>query len=142
MSEVDAKVNSEAAVSQSDERPEKVRFHYVKSNYFRTIHADGVFGGATPRGDIAASFFNERRPLPDQTAQKLSPEGQLGEEIMDERIERDGILRELEVNVVIDLAFAKTLVKWLNDKIAFVEKSISELAEHKEDREGDSNACN
>ena len=106
--------------------PKKVRFHYIKSNNFRSIHADGVFGGPTPRGDISATFFNERRPLPDQTVQIVNEDGKLGDELMEERIERDGILRELEANIIMDLACAKSMVIWLQAKIESVEKALKE----------------
>jgi hypothetical protein len=45
---------------------------------------------------------------------------------LEERIARDGLVRELEANIIMDVGFAKNLVKWLNDKIAFIEKSIEE----------------
>lgn len=109
-----------------DRTTQKIRFHYIKSSAFRTIHADGVFGGVTPRLNISATFYNERGPLPDQTVQDVREDGTLGTEILEERIIRDGILRELEANIVMDVAVAKSLVKWLNEKIALIEKGLVE----------------
>ena len=43
---------NDKARSDSDVVQSKVEFHYIKSNHFRVIHADGVYGGATPRGFI------------------------------------------------------------------------------------------
>jgi hypothetical protein len=119
--------------SHSDDTdvPKRIRFHYLKSNAFRTIHADGVFGGVTPRLDIAATFFNERVPLPDQTVQSINDDGTAGDEIFEERIVRDGLVRELEANIIMDVAFAKTLVKWLSDKITFIEQKIEEVNQNK-----------
>ena len=36
-----------------------VTFDYIKSNLFRVIHADGVWGGIAPTGKIHLSFFND-----------------------------------------------------------------------------------
>jgi hypothetical protein len=129
MAEQDVKAQSAEEVADAastSEHPTKIRFHYLKSNAFRSIHADGVFGGVTPRLDIAATFFNERLPLPDQTAQKINDDGTIGDEIPSERIVRDGLVRELEANIIMDVGLAKTLVQWLNDKIAFIEKRLEE----------------
>jgi len=105
--------------------PQKVKFHYVKSNAFRTIHADGIIGSVTPRLTITASFFSERLPIPDQTVQAITPEGKLGGEVADERITREGILREIEVNVVMDVTTAKAMIEWLEDKVKTVEEALS-----------------
>jgi len=36
------------------------RFYYVKSNAFRTVYAEGAFGGISPKGSaIRMAFFNE-----------------------------------------------------------------------------------
>jgi hypothetical protein len=121
-------------------QPKKIRFHYLKNSAFRTIHADGVFGGVTPRLLIAATFFNERHPLPDQTVQVISDEGVLGDEVVEERIVRDGLVRELEANIVMDVALAKTLVKWLTDKIEFIEKAVKEADTSKPEHEEPSDA--
>lgn len=129
MPEKDTKALVETDEDAKNETPKKVRYHFLKSNAFRSIHADGVFGGVTPRLTIAATFFNERNPLPDQTVHEIKEDGTLGAEIKDERIGRDGIVRELEANIIMDAAFAKTLVVWLNDKIAFIEKTIQEAQE-------------
>lgn len=130
-----------AAEANGEEKPKKLRYHLLKSNSFRTIYADGVFGGVTPRLSIAATFFNERHPLPDQLVHAINEDGTLGSEIREERIARDGIVRELEANIIMDVMFAKALVGWLNEKIAFIEKRIEEAQqEHVSAAEESSNA--
>jgi hypothetical protein len=118
-----------ATEPDKEQTPKKVRYHYLKSNAFRSIHADGVFGGVTPRLTIAATFFNERNPLPDQTVHEVKEDGTLGDEIKGERIVRDGIVRELEANIIMDVAFAKVLVDWLSQKISFIENAMKEAQE-------------
>jgi hypothetical protein len=128
MAENDTKAQA-ATPAEKGEPPKKIRYHFLKSNAYRAIHADGVFGGVTPRLTIAATFFNERHPLPDQTVHEIKEDGTIGEEIRGERISRDGLVRELEANIIMDVGFAKVLVKWLNDKIEFIENAIKEAKE-------------
>jgi len=97
--------------------PDKIKFDYLKSNFFRVIHADGVWGGLTPSQDVLITFWNERAPIPKQMTYRVNPDGNLGEEVKEERISRDAIVREVETSVVISLATARAFVTWLQDRI-------------------------
>ena len=101
--------------------PSKLKFHYIKSNFWRVIKADGAIGGITPRGDVFFSLYNERVPLPDVTVQAIE-NGRLSAEIIEERTTAEGILREIEVGVNMDLDTAKALVRWLQEKIDIIEQ--------------------
>jgi hypothetical protein len=96
--------------------PSSVTLNYIKSNYFRVIHADGAIGGFTPKGEMFVSLYSERPPLPDVTVQAVE-NGQLGPEIIEHRRGTEGILREVEVGVVMDVNVAKALVAWLTERI-------------------------
>ena len=89
---------------------DKVKFHYLKSNYFRVIHVDGIFGGLTPTGDIFASFFSQRPPIPTLTVQPVKESGELGDELMSERAARDGLVREMEIGVTMRPELAETFI--------------------------------
>ncbi len=107
--------------SKQDEMPVKLHFNYTKSNYFRVVHSDGVIGNITPKSDIFVGFFNERAALPDKVSFEVMPDGSLGKET--ERITTsEGIFREVEVGVVMDLELAKTMVVWLSGLINQAEK--------------------
>jgi hypothetical protein len=97
----------------------RIRFDFIKSNFFRVIHVEGVFGGNSPRGLINMAVFNERWPIPKQITHKFT-EGQSGEEI--ERASRDAIVREVEAQLVMDVKTAKVICKWLQGKIDNIEK--------------------
>lgn len=120
------KVSANVEAAGETDKPKKVRFHYIKSSAFRSIHADGVFGGVTPRLTIAASFFIERQPIPDQMVYAVGDDGSIAEEIREERISRDGFVRELEATLILDHALAKRVVEWLNEKIAIIEEQLVE----------------
>jgi hypothetical protein len=110
--------------ADEQERDAKIEFHYIKSNYFRVVHADGVWGGATSNLNIHMSFFSERGPIPQRIVHAIEPRGVLGGEIAEERISRKGVVREVEVDVVLNLEMAVSLRKWLDDKI----KNLQEVA--------------
>jgi hypothetical protein len=100
----------------------RVSFHYIKSNHFRIVHADGAHGGLQPRGHIEIFFFSERFPIPRLTVNPVTDDGKLGDEIRSEREVRDGVVREVEVGVFMNVHEARSLVQWLQDKIAEHEK--------------------
>jgi len=105
----------------------KVRFHYIKSNHFRVIHVDGAHGGITPTGMIQVAFHNDRSPIPQQVVSTVHENGTLGREIAEERVSRDGVVREVEVEAIMSLDTARALRKWLDEKI----QSLEDLLELK-----------
>ncbi len=110
-----------------DEEKEKIRFDYIKSNHFRVIHVDGVYGGNSPRvGHIGMAVWNERWPIPKQTAQMIQSGKVTNEEILSERVMRDAIVREVEVLLTMDIETAKVMQRWLGQKIKQFEKLVKE----------------
>lgn len=103
-------------MSDPPKNPRTVRFHYIKNSTFTVIHADGAFGGVTPAGGIHLAFFNERFPIPTQTEHTLDG-NLLGPEISEARVARDGLVRELLIDVVMDLERARVLHRWLGEQI-------------------------
>jgi hypothetical protein len=87
------------------------------------VHADGVIGNITPKNDIFVSFYNERSPLPDTLTFEVTPNGEIGKEIKSEReFQTTGVIREMEVGIVIDIDFARSLALWLTNLIQQSEK--------------------
>lgn len=111
-------------LQQQDDSPhvKELKFNYIKSNLFRVIHVDGIWAAITPNLDIHVNFCSERYPIPQQTLHKIYPDGAIGEEIIDARISRDGIVREVEVGAVMDTSTAKSLIELLQELIEQVEK--------------------
>jgi len=103
-----------------------ITFHYIKSNFFRVIYADGAFGGINPQGLIRMALYNERTPIPQTTVQPVTPEGRLGDELIDRRTAREGFVREVEVDVLLNINTAKSLIVWLQDKVKVLEAAITE----------------
>lgn len=99
--------------------PEQIRFHFIKSNFFRVVHADGVFGGATPKGLLQMAFFSERFPIPLSVTHAVSPTSPdsvgIGKEL--QRETKDGVVREVEVEVIMNLSAALAFQEWLHGHI-------------------------
>jgi hypothetical protein len=104
-----------------------LQFEYIKSNFFRVIHADGAWGGLTPQVKIQISFYSERTPIPNTIVQELGGDGALGKEIR--RESKVGIIREVESSVVMDVAVAQELVRWLQEKIDQAEAVLKEQSD-------------
>ena len=102
--------------------PSEVQFHYIKSNQYRVIHADGAFGGITTRGQIHVDLFSERNPIPQTMLHRVHPDGRIGDEIASGTVRKDGVVREVEVGATMDMATAKALIEWLQDKVDVLER--------------------
>ncbi len=87
--------------------------HFTKSNFYRVIHVDGIYGGPTPTpGNIMITVFNSRVPLPDKTANDA-----LNREIPQKRVGKQGIEQEAEASLVMNLETAKGMHAWLESVI-------------------------
>lgn len=97
-----------------------LRFDYIKSTQFRVIHVDGVHGGLRPSGrSIHMALFSERNAIPQQEQFKVDA-GRLGEKVKSEG--RESIIRELEVDAILDLDAARAIRDWLNGVIELAER--------------------
>src|SRR5260370_37271002 len=106
--------------------PKEVEFDFIKSNYFRVIKADGAFGGLSPAGAIHMGLYSEHHPFPQKIFHKVEG-NQLGPEITSKRQGRKSVVREMEVDVVLDIAQAMVLRKWLDDRIEQYQNLVGPL---------------
>jgi hypothetical protein len=105
--------------------PERVTFNYIKSNFFRVIHVDGIEGGVTPSSDIYINLYSERFSIPKKRVYELDSEGSL-DEVVEERDDLNSVIREIDVSAVMSLDTAKALVEWLKDMIEIAEEDEQE----------------
>jgi len=108
------KEESHEQAPSAEDRQRKA--HFINSNLFRVIHADGAWGGITPQFNIQMALFSERHPIPTEVSYKLEPSGL-----------RDGIVREIEADVIMSLDVARALRIWLDNKIGEAEELRAEL---------------
>ena len=104
---------------------EQLQFDYIKSNYFRVVHVDGAIGGVTPSGMIHVALYNERLAIPKSVVHQKGGALGLGPMISSEC--RNGFVRELEVDLFITVAMAKSLIEWLEERVQEVQVRREEL---------------
>jgi non-canonical (house-cleaning) NTP pyrophosphatase len=103
---------------------DSIKFTYIKNNNYSVHHVDGAYGGITPKGDITLNFFSERFPIPNTVTHELIDGKTLGKEI--DKVSKEGIIREIECGIIINLDTARSINKWLIDKINEIENIIKQ----------------
>ena len=63
------------------------------------------------------SFFSERRPIPKSVVHPLSPDGKLGDEMIEERVVREALIREVDAAIAMNMPTARSLYEWLGGKL-------------------------
>jgi len=106
-----------------------VGVHYQRARLYRTVHADGVWAGITPRLEIQFSFFSDLRPMPEFILNKITPEGALGTEV--QRVEKEGIIRETEVNIVMSVENTVALIEILQKMLDTVDSAKKQVEARK-----------
>lgn len=110
--------------------PDLVPFNYIKSNDFRVIHVDGAIGSVTPRGLIHAALFSERMPIPKLMTHPVGPDGNLMPAT--EQDVRPGVVREVEVSLMLDRGAAELLRIWLGEQIAELDRAVERASKARE----------
>lgn len=100
-----------------DDRDE-ITFHYVKGNFFRVLHVDGVIGDDTPTGFIHMTVYSERPALPKTSKHKLTADGDLGDPTF---TGKEGFVREMDADLIFDRDTAIAMRDWLDDRIKDME---------------------
>jgi hypothetical protein len=119
----------------SEPTPNKLRIEYHKSQSFRVIHADGVYGGTSPRLQLFIAFYSERFPIPKVLTYETSASGAPEQEIIAERESKEGIFREVEIGVVLDINAAKGFAAWLNEQVTALEKRREQVVDRQKPME-------
>lgn len=104
----------------------KVEFHYQKSPHYRTIFYEGTYGGVTNRGYLSMTVYNERNTVPRRSSRPVTKSDEktrqleLGAEQVEEGLE--GVLRNLEVTILMDVNAAREFFTWFQDKLNDLEE--------------------
>ncbi|WFU68584.1 hypothetical protein [Bradyrhizobium sp. CB2312] len=109
--------------------PSQVKIDFIKSNFYRVVRGDGVFGGLNPNGTIHLGVYSERVPYPQQILHDVE-NGQLQPEDVSRRVGRGAnVLREMEVGISMDVAQAIVLRNWLDEKLLLYQQLVGPLPE-------------
>jgi hypothetical protein len=95
----------------------------IKSCDFRVIHVDGAIGSITPRGLIHAALYSERMPIPRLMVHPIGADGNLSPPV--EQDTRPGVVREVEVGLMLDRNAADALRLWLEQQVAELDRALS-----------------
>jgi len=101
-----------------DTKTDTVEFHYLKGPDFRAIHVDGAIGGITTKGFLHVALFTERAPIPQSTTFVVAPDGLLGEEITEHRKTKEGVIRQMEIDLILNEDTANDLRNWLDQRLS------------------------
>ncbi len=107
-----------------NEFPPSIKFHYIKGNFFRVVHADGAIGGLTPSRQIFMSLYSERSAIPQIIEMAVTADGELGNEIRREG--KDGLVRELEIGVMLSAHAAEAIAAVLLQHAKALRETIPE----------------
>ena len=108
--------------------PTKIPFHFIKSNAYRVVHVDGAVGGLTPNLNVFVSMYSERPPIPELQVMALNESGGIADEVITERVTKQGVVREVEVGLVMTVANARSLIAFLQSRVALADEAIGNVA--------------
>lgn len=110
------------APKSNDPNKRVVSFHYEKSASFQSFHVDGMFGGIAPTLLINMAVFVERAPLPQRVDAEVGAKGEGDQPKEIHRETKEGIIRELQCNLVMNYDSAKAMHSWLERKLRELER--------------------
>jgi hypothetical protein len=119
----------ESAEGGEPDAPKRVQIDYIKSNFFRVMMAEGFIVGPTPGGMIHIEAYSVRAAIPKTVIHEVSPDGNLGPEVKEERQGKKGIIREVEGQIVMRVEVARDLVRVLTPFIDQLEKDMKDARE-------------
>ncbi len=99
---------------------ERITIHNKVSNSFRETHADGAFINITPNSYLNLCFYAERFPIPKSSNFEITKDNQI-QKLSDSDDSKDGVIREYEFGIYIDIETAKGLRDALGDVINHME---------------------
>lgn len=97
-------------------------FEIEKSEEYREVHLDGVFGGLNPNGAKLMVYTEEHMP-------KLKSSGKPG------NMELDRVVRELQVELHMSPVQFKSLFKWMKKHLEKYEEKFGDIEVNVEEEE-------
>ena len=99
------------------EEKKQITIHNIKSNQYRQIHSDGASAGITPSGLININFYSHRNVIPKGTTFELQEDGRLGKLLGITKDSKNGIVREYDFGVHMDINTCKSIRDLMDEKI-------------------------
>ena len=106
-------------------RPREIIFSYIKSPLFRVLRTDGAVLSIGGQGTVHLSLFSERAAIPQQTTHVLADDGTISAELVERRVSKEGLVREVDVDAVLTLPTAIALRDLLDSQIKALQAALS-----------------
>ena len=100
----------------NEEKSKTVEFIYQKSNDYKIIYVNGVYGGLTNKGDIKFDLFHEYNPVPEADVYSVTEDGLLGERVRQKGILDNVFIRERLIGVIMTPQAVRSIGQWLISK--------------------------
>ena len=101
---------------EDDSLVDTVTFDYIKTSNFRSVRADGAIASTTPNGYLHLALYSERPAIPRRGVFALNDDGSLGDLVS--MVSRESIVREMEIDLFLDLTTAEAIHRLLAGQIA------------------------
>ena len=123
-------MSTDKDASELQEADEKLLvLEYIKSALFRVVHSDGAIGGLTPAGNVHFALYSDRPAIPRLQVHRIQSDGQLGDALPDRTVVRPGIIREMDVDVIMSPSAARSLGTWLIQTADRFSAEVGKIAE-------------
>jgi len=101
-----------------------IRAEYVFPDGLRTVHADGVYGGWTPKKYLRMDFLVDLWTGPEAEVKDYDAEGKPAGETVREGVRDNVMTRESQVRVLMSEEAARSFFDWLQVRLKEVEKHV------------------
>jgi hypothetical protein len=105
---------------------QSIPVYQEKANFFRVVHADGVWASVNAWHNIHLTFFSESFAIPHTIYFPVDEKGNVGKELMEKREGKKTWNREMEVDVSLSLEVAKQVQAALANYIKIAENARAE----------------
>lgn len=110
--------------------PNEVAFDYIKGHDFKVVWADGAIGGITPNGLIHLAVYSERPAIPRRQVHEIErvddDRGKLGKEVVEKRLSRGSVVREMSCDLMMAPQTAENLANWLLQQVEEIKKAAGQ----------------
>lgn len=105
---------------------EQIRFIYKKARHHRTFHSDGMWASVTPQLEVQFALFNNLKPMPEEVTHRISPDGVMGDEIIEARKMEQSVVREVDATIVMSKENMMLAIELLQRMLKQIDEHIKQ----------------
>ena len=116
-----------------EKKRDSLSFKYIFPSDLKELHINGAYGGIDPHGMIRMAVYSERAAIANIEERSLNPDGTLGEVIDTDK--KYDVVRVVQSSLAFNVVTARSLIKWLEERIKDNEALKEESAKKKKAEE-------